>query len=228
MNDFADFGLNPNSFIVKNITDKKCVKIFNYPINPGQTRNLILIPGVSSDDIRASLLKGSIKRKLMAGEISIIESDLNLVEYNAVQKDFLSDYGITTGLTIGSDEITDELNSRINSIPSSSGGTNNVVQVAFDYTTSSPLILQSVLAGQIVYKMTIIITTVFDDLLSTIKVGTTADPSLIFEVDGTNILVLSQYDNDGLFIIPNDDLLILTITPGGSIQGAGMIYYWIT
>jgi hypothetical protein len=102
-NSFAPGSRNPNSFEVMNITSPpKTIFIFNYPINFGSTRNLMAIPGVATDDIRSSLLKGTINNKLRAGEITIINSDIDLLEFNSTQLAFEQNAGITVGLQVTS------------------------------------------------------------------------------------------------------------------------------
>lgn len=101
-NDFAPFRKINTFFIVQNICKyKKTIKIFNYPIPVGEQRDLLAIPGVGEADIRASLLKGEIRVKLMVKEIRIIESDIDLVQFNADQKKFLEENGIKFGLDGG-------------------------------------------------------------------------------------------------------------------------------
>lgn len=86
-------------FVVKNIApNNKRIRIFQYPINNGQTRDILAIPGVSEADIRHSLLKGELLIKLQHREIIIVESDIDLIQFNDVQKAFLQSSGITKGL----------------------------------------------------------------------------------------------------------------------------------
>lgn len=99
MNDFAPY-LNINGiFLVKNISQqKKTIKIFNYPILSNQTRDLLKIPGVSESDIRASLLKGELLVKILAKEIVILDSDIDLLQFNEPHKLFLQNAGVVNGL----------------------------------------------------------------------------------------------------------------------------------
>lgn len=113
-NSFATWSTNPNCFIVQNIAPvKKTIRIFNYPINHEETRDLLRIPGVAESDIRASLLKGELNHKIRAQEITVLCSDIDLTQYNLTQKYFLQSAGIINGLEIGSDQITSELDNRI-------------------------------------------------------------------------------------------------------------------
>jgi hypothetical protein len=106
MDIFAPGSKNPNCFIVKNIDPQhRTLFIFQYPINYGCTRNLILIPGVAEDDIRASCLKGELQRKMQYGEIEVICSDIDLLQFNETQLAFLQNAGIVNGLQITSGQI---------------------------------------------------------------------------------------------------------------------------
>lgn len=102
MNDFAPYLKINGCFIVLNTSPQvKTIKIFQYPINYGQTRDLLQIPGVSESDIRASLLKGELNHKIRAKDIIVICSDVDLLQFNANQKIFLQNAGIVNGLDAG-------------------------------------------------------------------------------------------------------------------------------
>lgn len=95
-----------STFVVQNITNPpKMVRIFNWPISPpgndGDTRDYMKVPGVAESDIRASLLKGELKHKLLAGEIVILASDIDLLQFNDLQATFLYQSGVATGIQIG-------------------------------------------------------------------------------------------------------------------------------
>jgi hypothetical protein len=102
MNDFAPFLKKNGCFVVKNITPdrQKTIKIFNYPIPFNQTRDILQIPGVSESDIRASLLKGELRHKILAQDIIIECSDIDLLQFNDDQKLFLQNAGIIRGLEV--------------------------------------------------------------------------------------------------------------------------------
>lgn len=99
---FAPYRKKYGCFIVRNITPdrKKTIKIFQYPINYNDTRDLLQIPGVAEQDIRASLLKGELRHKILAGDIYVEASDIDLLQFNIDQKHFLQDAGIVHGLQI--------------------------------------------------------------------------------------------------------------------------------
>jgi len=88
-------------FIVKNIApDKKTIKIFNIPIKYSKSYNLLNIRYVTEFDIRDSLLKGSLRRKFLAGELEIVESNMDFLQFDPIQLSFLESIGIINGLQI--------------------------------------------------------------------------------------------------------------------------------
>jgi hypothetical protein len=107
MDGFAPFLKKNGCFIVRNVTPdrNKTIKIFQYPINYNQTRDLLQIPGVAEQDIRASLLKGELLHKILAKDIVVECSDIDLLQFNDTQKKFLQAAGIINGLQVGSSNI---------------------------------------------------------------------------------------------------------------------------
>lgn len=88
-------------FVVRNIAlNNKRIRIFNYPIGNGLERDLLAIPYVSEADIRHSLLKGELLTKLLAEEIIIVQSNIDLLQFDNTQKQFLEQSGILTGLEV--------------------------------------------------------------------------------------------------------------------------------
>lgn len=106
-NEFAPYSPKNGTFTVRNITNpSKTVKVFQYPIPSGQERDLLKIPGVSESDIHASLLKGELLSKLVTKDLFIVESDLNLIQFNLDQRNFLQENGVEIGLTVGTSVFT--------------------------------------------------------------------------------------------------------------------------
>lgn len=103
MDIFAPYLKKNGCFVVENITPdrKKTIKIFQYPIPYGDTRDLLQIPGVAEQDIRASLLKGELRHKILCQDVKVICSDIDLLQFNAAQRQFLQDSGIMNGLQVG-------------------------------------------------------------------------------------------------------------------------------
>src|SRR5690606_24175102 len=91
----------PTVFVVKNIApDGKRIKIFDYPIKNGLERDLMDIPYVSEADIRHALLKGELLTKLRAGEAIVVDSNIDLLQFDECQKAFLESVGIMKGLEV--------------------------------------------------------------------------------------------------------------------------------
>lgn len=106
MDIFAPGSLNPQCFTVMNVSpEPKTIRIFNYPIPYRGTRDLLAIPGVAEGDIRASLLKGELRYKLLAGVIVVICSDIDLLQFNKTQLAFLQNAGVMNGLQIAYDQL---------------------------------------------------------------------------------------------------------------------------
>lgn len=99
---YTFFKKNPSTkFVVKNIAPfGKRIKIFNYPIVSGGTRDLLAIPEISEATIRHSLLKGELVNKFRCGELTVVDADIDLLQFNDEQKAFLQSIGITKGLEV--------------------------------------------------------------------------------------------------------------------------------
>lgn len=99
MNVGTYFPKHPSTkFVVQNIAPgNKRIKVFQYPIVNGATRDLLTIPGISEADIRHSLLKGELLIKIQNREIVIVDSDIDLLQFNEDQKAFLQSAGVSYG-----------------------------------------------------------------------------------------------------------------------------------
>lgn len=104
MDEFAPYLKKYGCFVVRNVTPdrQKTIQIFKYPILFNTTRDILQIPGVSEGDIRASLLKGELRHKILAKDIIVECSDIDLLQFNLDQKSFLQSAGIVNGLEAGS------------------------------------------------------------------------------------------------------------------------------
>lgn len=94
----SDFGYRPSnnvSFIIKNISKKK-IRVFGYPLEPTQSRDLMKIPSITEESIRDSLLKGQLQFMLLVGQIAVVSSDIDLAQFNPAQRQFLENSGIST------------------------------------------------------------------------------------------------------------------------------------
>jgi len=100
--EFPPFNKKYGCFIVRNVTPDrhKTISIFKYPILFGETRDILSIKGIGESDIRASLLKGELRHKILAKDIIIECSDIDLLQFNDDQKLFLQQAGVIKGLEI--------------------------------------------------------------------------------------------------------------------------------
>lgn len=108
--------------IVRNISGsstsspyKKTISIFKWPINWGDTRDLLAIPGVEESDLRASLLKGELRHKFLCGDIELVSSNIDLLQFSDKQRNFLFQFGFTEGVQIGWDELDGYVQGQIGS-----------------------------------------------------------------------------------------------------------------
>jgi hypothetical protein len=91
-------------FVVRNIAPgNKTIRLFNTPIKNQCVYDLLDIAWVSEADIRHSLLKGELQRKFLAGEITVVSSNIDLLQFDSCQLGFLESMGITDGLQVSSD-----------------------------------------------------------------------------------------------------------------------------
>jgi hypothetical protein len=115
MDVFAPGHNECGQFIVKNISpQKKTINIFNYPINLGCTRDLLKIPGVSEGDIKSALMKGQIRHKFLVGDIELIFSNIDLLQFNDCGIKYLHGFGFTTGVQVGYDQLDGYVQNLIN------------------------------------------------------------------------------------------------------------------
>ena len=89
------------SFIIRNNSSiNRTIKVFNLKLLPGQTVDLMSIPGVTEDDIRNELIRGSL-RSLFAGKsLTVVSSTVNFSTADLTQAAFLSSIGLTSPNTL--------------------------------------------------------------------------------------------------------------------------------
>lgn len=103
------------------------------------------------------------------------------------------------------------------------GGVPQIVVVPFDFSTASPLVVQAITTGQLVKSATIRIDTVFDDATATLALGTTSSPSLFLATNENVPTQLGDYESIPNYSVTANENIELTITPGASTQGAGVV-----
>ena len=82
------------NFTVRNMSPNRRIRVFNYPINPGQTRDLLAIPEISEADIRHSLIKGELANLIRMRVIYIVSSSIDLLQFDTSQSTFLANAGV--------------------------------------------------------------------------------------------------------------------------------------
>jgi hypothetical protein len=106
MNSFAPGSFECGQFVVRNISpQKKTINIFNYPINLGCSRDLLRIRGVAETDIKSALMKGQLRNKFLVGDIELVFSNIDLLQFNDCGIKYLEGYGFTTGVLVGFDQL---------------------------------------------------------------------------------------------------------------------------
>lgn len=106
MNVFAPDQPQCGQFVVRNISpQQKTVKVFNYPINLHETRDLLKIPGIYEAEIKSSLMKGQLRRKFLNHDIELVISNIDLLQFTDCGIQYLEGYGFTTGVTIGYNQL---------------------------------------------------------------------------------------------------------------------------
>ena len=103
----------------------------------------------------------------------------------------------------------------------------DVQKVSFAFNTGSPLILGVVIAQQMLDRASLLITTPFNDVTATVQLGTSGTPGLVFGPTDAKPSASGQYEHVALVSFPVNDLLQLTIAPGASTQGAGVLLFKI-
>lgn len=112
------FEKKSTQFRVQNISkDGRTIRCFGYPILANLTYDLLSINHISEADIRHSLLKGELMIKIKQQEIKVVESDIDLLQFNNEQKQFLKNAGVIKGLEIGNSQLSDDVSIGTGSLP---------------------------------------------------------------------------------------------------------------
>jgi hypothetical protein len=108
--------------------------------------------------------------------------------------------------------------------PGPGPGTETAVAVNFTFM-SGTMVLGVAAAGSKFNTEALLIQTAFDDPAATISFGTSGSPGLLLGVGDSKPGVAGQYQSDAIVVIPANDVLLLTVNPGASSQGAGLLFY---
>ncbi len=85
-------------FVVQNLSPKRALHIFNYPIYPGRTRDLLAIPEITEGDIRKSLINGELANLIRMQVVSIVSTSIDLTQYDASQETLINNAGGVNGV----------------------------------------------------------------------------------------------------------------------------------
>jgi len=109
---------------------------------------------------------------------------------------------------------------------------NNITQLpllrlTFNYNDASPSLVGLVPANAVISRIEIIISTAFNDRNSSLTLGTITHPNELIDTIDTNTNVVGLYTVIPGTMYMSDTHLLLTINPGSSTTGSGMliIYY---
>lgn len=89
------------------------------------------------------------------------------------------------------------------------------------------MFLRQLQAGQVVEFAHVLIETPFSDPSARVQVGTSGSPGAILASADVDTQTVGQYNNDQVFPVGVSDILLLTITPGTSTQGSGLLMYQV-
>jgi len=105
------------------------------------------------------------------------------------------------------------------------GGNTNTTVVEFDYTTTSPLTVGTVTAGQYIDRAVVVTGTAWDGTAPTVTFGTSTSPSLLLASLDVDLTSPGQYESGEVRKFTVGDTLTLTITPSGSTVGTGTLLF---
>jgi len=95
----------------------------------------------------------------------------------------------------------------------------NTLSKQFAYNTASPSLLGNILVGSTVTSVDVVVTTAFDDVASTVSVGTDADPLQFMTTDMVYTDEEATYINDQKQTVITTTAAKVFISPGTSTQG---------
>lgn len=117
------------------------------------------------------------------------------------------------------------LRSLADPVPPAPSGRETVVSLPFSFDSPFPIVLQAIMAGQLLDRAALLIEVMFDDPAATAELGTTTDPGEVFNTSDVDLGVLGQYENRILTRFLFNDFLVFSIAPGTSTRGSGILLY---
>lgn len=107
--------------------------------------------------------------------------------------------------------------------PRSGSGNIEDVLTQFTFSDASPKILATLAAGEWVTSAELVIQSAFNDPLSTLSVGTAADPNAILSTSMVYPAYEFNYMNSENYIAGASTSIILTLSPGSATAGSGYV-----
>lgn len=99
-----------------------------------------------------------------------------------------------------------------------------VIEVPFTFSSGSPLKITNVTLGDVVMRASIVIKTPFSDSAARLTLGTVGTPTLFMAASDSVPSIANEYQIDDSIDIAVSDIVILTISPGSSVSGSGIVY----
>lgn len=107
------------------------------------------------------------------------------------------------------------------------GSAETIERVDFTFATLSPTFLFNLSSGDEILNASVVVSTPFDDPTATLRVGTVADPDLIFAAGEVPTNSVGQATCFVAHEISTTEILRLLISPGLSTTGAGHVLFRI-
>ena len=106
-------------------------------------------------------------------------------------------------------------------------GQGGSIKIEVDFQSTSPLILFSIEAGDIIERVEITVETSWNSPSPTIEIGVPADPDQIFEINESNLKKLGTYSADHNHRFTGAATLRAILDHDGATQGSGFIIIYI-
>jgi hypothetical protein len=103
------------------------------------------------------------------------------------------------------------------------GTINGYIKVPFQFNNVSPKNVAVIPANAVVSAVDVIVTTAFDDNAATLSMGTMANANLLLNSVDSKANIVGTYAAMPGQLFLSDTWVVLTITPGSSTTGSGMI-----
>jgi hypothetical protein len=114
-------------------------------------------------------------------------------------------------------------NANIANRANSAATVDGYIKVPFQYNNASPKNVAIIPANAVVSQVDVIVTTAFDDVNATLSLGTVANANLLLNATDSKPFLSGTYAAMPGQLFLSDTWTVLTINPGSSTTGSGMI-----